>query len=101
MSDFQDQQLTCSDCGATFTFTGAEQAFYADKGFAAPKRCPECREKKKSERRNNRQFTKVTCASCGTETEVPFVPRFDRPVLCRDCFAKERGNRPPREGAAA
>lgn len=96
MADFQDQQLTCADCGADFTFTAAEQAFFADKGFSSPKRCPTCRDKKKQERQANRQFTKVTCAQCGIETEVPFVPRNDRPVLCRDCFAKERGARAPR-----
>lgn len=90
MADFQDQQLKCGDCGNDFTFTAAEQTFYTDKGFDAPKRCPTCREKKKQERRANRQFTKVTCSTCGVETEVPFVPREDRPVLCRDCFAKER-----------
>ena len=95
MGDFQDQQLQCADCGSESTFTGAEQAFYADKGFSAPKRCPACREKKKQEQRANRQFTKVTCATCGVETEVPFVPRNDRPVLCRDCFSKQRKDRGP------
>lgn len=95
MADFQDQQMTCADCGAEYTFAASEQAFYADKGFSAPKRCPDCRQKKKDERRSNRQFTKVTCASCGTETEVPFVPRNDRPVLCRDCFMKERSGQQP------
>lgn len=92
MADFQDQQLTCADCGNQFTFEAAEQAFFADKGFPAPKRCSDCREKKKSERRSTKQFTKVTCSSCGMETEVPFVPRFDRPVLCRDCFSKQKAS---------
>jgi len=96
MADFQDQQLVCADCGAEFVFEAAEQAFFADKGFSAPKRCPNCRSKKKDERRSNRQFTKVTCSTCGTETEVPFVPRNDRPVLCRDCFNKERGTQQAR-----
>ncbi len=31
----------------------------------------------------------IVCASCGREATVPFVPRTDRPVLCRDCFRKE------------
>ena len=33
----------------------------------------------------------VTCAACGKETEVPFEPKDDRPVYCRDCFAARRG----------
>ncbi len=31
----------------------------------------------------------ITCASCGCEATVPFVPRSDKPVFCRDCFRKE------------
>jgi CxxC-x17-CxxC domain-containing protein len=31
------------------------------------------------------------CASCGRQTEVPFVPRGNRPVYCRACFNTRRG----------
>ena len=31
------------------------------------------------------------CARCGKETEVPFVPRNDKPVYCSECFAEIRG----------
>lgn len=88
MADFQDRTLACGECGQDFIFEAREQSFFADKGFGDPKRCPNCRAKKKNERRDMRQFTKVTCAKCGMETEVPFVPREGgRPVYCRDCFA--------------
>jgi len=39
--------------------------------------------------RGNMQKTKVTCASCGNECEIPFKPTTDKPVYCDDCFAKE------------
>ncbi len=98
---FQDKSLTCSDCGAPFTFTAAEQEFYASKGFAnEPKRCPECRRARKSSAGQGsggygspRQMFKAVCAQCGKETEVPFQPRGDRPVYCSDCFSKVRQNR--------
>ncbi len=38
-----------------------------------------------------REMTKVTCSECGKETEVPFKPTGDRPVYCRECFAKQGG----------
>jgi len=38
-----------------------------------------------------RTMTKVICAECGIECEVPFKPSSDRPVYCRDCFAKRKG----------
>lgn len=35
----------------------------------------------------------AVCASCGKETQVPFLPRGDRPVYCRECFGQRRGRR--------
>jgi CxxC-x17-CxxC domain-containing protein len=32
----------------------------------------------------------VTCASCGKEAKVPFLPRGDKPVYCDDCFQQQR-----------
>jgi len=35
-----------------------------------------------------------TCSKCGTKiTELPFEPAADRPIYCRECWRKERGNR--------
>ena len=41
------------------------------------------------------ESTTVTCADCGNECQVPFVPRTDRPVYCSDCF---RQNKPQDSG---
>ncbi|EAX47153.1 hypothetical protein TcarDRAFT_0661 [Thermosinus carboxydivorans Nor1] len=30
---YQDKALTCKECGTTFAFSAAEQAFYAEKAF--------------------------------------------------------------------
>ena len=40
-----------------------------------------------------REMHKATCADCGKECEVPFKPDPNRPVYCRECYAKRR---PPR-----
>jgi len=51
--DFQDKKLTCVDCGCEFIFTAGEQEFYKEKGLDnEPKRCRECRDKKKAEKAN-------------------------------------------------
>ncbi|HBN82835.1 MAG TPA: hypothetical protein DDZ89_03230 [Clostridiales bacterium] len=48
-----DKVLTCKDCGAKFTFTESEQAFYKEKGFEnEPLRCPDCRKARKQQRNN-------------------------------------------------
>lgn len=37
-----------------------------------------------------RQMYPAVCSSCGKATEVPFQPRSDKPVYCRDCFQARR-----------
>jgi hypothetical protein len=39
----QEKILKCKDCETPFTWSAGEQAFYSEKGFGAPKRCPDCR----------------------------------------------------------
>lgn len=89
---FEDKTLTCRDCGVEFTFSASEQEFYAEKGFTnEPGRCPECRAARKQRNggsRPQREMHEVVCAACGATTQVPFRPSGDRPVYCRDCFAK-------------
>ncbi len=98
----EDKSIQCSDCGATFTFSAEEQELFKSRGYTnEPKRCPPCRQTRKSERYGNssysnstqRQMFPATCAECGKDTEVPFEPRKDKPVYCSDCYRKVRLNR--------
>lgn len=41
--------------------------------------------------RDTRTMYNATCAQCGAETRVPFIPRGDRPVYCRACYNARRG----------
>lgn len=41
--------------------------------------------------RETRTMHSTTCAECGSPTKVPFVPRGDRPVYCKDCFNARNG----------
>ena len=38
----------------------------------------------------SREMHKAICAECKKECEVPFKPREDRPVYCKECFAKRK-----------
>lgn len=97
---FEDKTLRCVECDAEFVFSAAEQEFHAQKGYTHdPKRCPSCREARRSNRygsgpnanqRGARQMFPAVCAQCGTETTVPFQPRGDKPVYCSDCYSKIR-----------
>ena len=106
---YSDKVLICRDCGASFTFTAGEQSFYSSRGLLnLPTRCPSCRSVRKSGRaveeggyvhygaaarvggRTPRQMHPAVCAECGQMTEVPFLPRGDKPVYCSECYNKIR-----------
>ena len=38
----------------------------------------------------DRVLHKAVCAECKKECEVPFRPSGDRPVYCKECFAKRK-----------
>ncbi|HSW35440.1 MAG TPA: CxxC-x17-CxxC domain-containing protein [Candidatus Limnocylindrales bacterium] len=98
--NLQVKSIDCFDCGVNFNFSVEEQQDYQSKGYVhAPKRCPSCREARKSRQMNNRSFNNqqpvfqgerrlysATCAQCSKETQVPFEPKAGRPVYCRECY---------------
>ncbi len=82
---YEDEQLVCEDCGSTFVFTVGEQEFYAEKGLVnKPKRCPECRKKRRQ--RSKKKLFDVVCSKSGCETKVPFKPINGKEVYCKDCY---------------
>lgn len=89
---YQDKTLVCKECGEEFVFSAGEQEFYAEKGFQnEPARCKSCRDARKARRANGRrEMHDAVCADCGAPTKVPFVPKDDRPVYCRDCYQNHR-----------
>ncbi|MGP6189194.1 MAG: zinc-ribbon domain containing protein [Vulcanimicrobiaceae bacterium] len=106
---YTDEKLTCTECGTPFTFSASEQEFFAAKGFTnKPSRCPDCRAARKAQRGGGgggsysgggggggrqREMFQATCSSCGKVAEVPFQPRGDKPVYCRDCFTSRQSYR--------
>jgi len=99
---FEAKTLQCADCGAQFIFSAEDQEFFQSKGYTnEPKRCPSCRQAKKTESRGSRgsssglprQMFPATCAQCGKDTQVPFEPTSGRPVYCSDCYKKVRPSR--------
>src|SRR3989344_3189118 len=90
-----DHEITCRDCGATFTFTEVEQEFFASKNLSAPQRCKDCRSAARNARQGPREMHDAVCDKCGAACQVPFKPRPEseggKPVLCKECFAAARG----------
>ncbi len=51
-NNYEIQQLECVECGKSFVFSTEDQEFYAKKGYSSPKRCPDCRAKRKAQNNN-------------------------------------------------
>ena len=95
--NFADKTLKCRECGNDFVFTAGEQEFYQQKGLLnQPARCSSCRTARRNASGNGRaeraprEMHTVICAECGSETQVPFLPKNDRPVYCSTCYDKVR-----------
>ncbi len=97
--NFEDKTLKCRECGNDFVFTAGEQEFYQQKGLMnQPSRCSSCRTARRNSssgaggraERAPREMHTVICAECGSETQVPFLPKNDRPVYCSPCYDKVR-----------
>jgi len=83
---YTDISVICRNCQCAFTFTVAEQEFFASKGLVnQPKRCHDCRIEHKAAI-EKRQLSEVLCANCGAKTRVPFKPSGSRPVYCCVCM---------------
>jgi CxxC-x17-CxxC domain-containing protein len=99
-SAFQDRTLECRDCANDFIWTAGEQEFYASKNLLnVPGRCPSCRSAARAARQaamnagRPREFFPAVCDRCGIQTQVPFMPREDRPVYCSSCYDLTRAER--------
>ena len=46
-TQFHDSILHCLDCDKDFVFTAGEQLYFESKDLMLPKRCPNCRLKRK------------------------------------------------------
>ena len=98
---FEDKTLQCRECSQEFVFTAGEQEFYQQKGLLnEPGRCPECRARRRQQMAASRsgdqaprEMHKITCAECGNEGEVPFLPKNDKPVYCSACYDRVRVRR--------
>ena len=93
-----DQEITCAECGSTFTFTEREQEYYTERNLSQPKRCKTCRDARRANFGSStrgggggdRQRYEITCDQCGKTDSVPFKPSTGRPILCGECFSAGR-----------
>jgi len=98
--DRESTTVTCADCGnqCTVPFVPRnDKPVYCSDCFRQHKpddsrddRGSRYSRDDRGSRDNDREDTEVTCADCGNQCTVPFVPRNDKPVYCSDCFRQHK-----------
>jgi CxxC-x17-CxxC domain-containing protein len=84
---YVDETLNCVDCGREFVFSSANSAFTRKKASKTnPIAIPIADRLARPCVPTIRGAGTATCSQCGGVAEVPFNPRGDKPVYCRDCF---------------
>lgn len=51
--ELKNLMINCVDCHHDFVWTVGEQSFYKDRGLAQPKRCPQCRFRRRQQSQGN------------------------------------------------
>ena len=79
------REKICAECGVRFKLDPGKKFFL----------CPDCYRRSFTYRQRGgrdaaRILTHITCARCGAQEYVPFVPEDPAQALCRVCFAAER-----------
>jgi DNA-directed RNA polymerase subunit RPC12/RpoP len=54
--NLKDIELECSECGKKFIFTTGEQKFFMERSLSKPRRCPDCRQRRKAEMKTGQPF---------------------------------------------
>ena len=79
------REKICAECGIHFRLETGQKFFL----------CPDCYRrsftyKRKGGKDAARILTHITCATCGQQEYLPFIPDDPAKALCRACFAKAR-----------
>jgi hypothetical protein len=79
-----DLEMQCQDCGNAFWWTAGEQEFFQQRGYAPPKRCKACRDRKKARQSIHQQTsqalvpTRKPMALVPKTPALPALPEFPR-----------------------
>ena len=92
-----DKELVCADCGQSFIWSEAEQEFFASRSFDAPKRCLDCRGKRRRGEVPIKPVGKtIICIECGQEfvfSEKESGTFIEEPKRCYSCRREPPGKK--------
>jgi hypothetical protein len=87
--DILNAVLACEDCGKNYKIIPQELKRLRNINFPIPKKCPDCRLKKRMLLRNPRKLWARTCAKCNTPIQTTYSPQRPEIVYCERCYLNE------------
>lgn len=93
--DLLNAILACSECSKNYKIIEAELEFYLRNKLPLPRKCFDCRRKKRQSLRRPRQFFQRDCSKCGTKITSSFskdraTKGFpEEKVFCEKCYKEE------------
>ncbi|OGI68603.1 hypothetical protein A2738_01845 [Candidatus Nomurabacteria bacterium RIFCSPHIGHO2_01_FULL_42_15] len=106
--NYLNEIFSCMECSKNYNITKNELLFYRKENLPFPRRCPNCRYKRRFDMRPARRLWHRTCmcsqnhighsgsprletggASCQVEFETCYAPERPEKVYCESCYNKE------------
>ena len=92
--------FSCTNCSKNYNITQNELLFYRKENLPFPRRCPNCRYKRRFDLRPPRKLWHRTCmcdkkhthhlnTGCPNEFETTYAPERPEKVYCESCYNKE------------
>lgn len=95
IEDVPDSYLSeifaCASCSKNYNITKNELLFYKKENISLPRKCPNCRYKRRFDLRPKRELWHRKCmkAECKNEFETCYPPEFAGKVYCEKCYNQE------------
>ena len=83
--------LKCEDCNRNYNIVQNELTFYRNENIPIPRKCSECRYKRRFDLRLPRKLYKRKCMKegCLNKFETPYSPDRPEKIYCEECYKKE------------
>ena len=93
IADITAQIFACNECGKNYKITPQELRFYKMKHLPIPRKCPDCRHKKRFNLRNPLKLWYRQCMHeldggkrCPTKFYTAYSPKKPEIVYCENCY---------------
>ena len=79
-------EYICEQCRKNFLIIKQEADFYTRQNIPLPKKCMECRRKRRESLRNPRKLFARACDKCDTKLMSSYPSDSPYPVYCEVCY---------------